>query len=620
MIKSIVFLFFISIVILVISPTALLHAEYSEELFPQTLKKWKFVADKGMRDYSVLNIDAALWQPINVGELLPQKYNASVYGWYKTEFLVEASTVERPAIFIESIRGSDEVWLNDQLIGQKGKLHSPWELLTTQPQSLPRLYLIKKEWLKPDENTLIIKINTGIGHSWGAMFPGGTGITGKVVYGDKDDLTPLYYEKTNRIIALDMMFIILGLVDVFIILILLKKTIRPFPEFKWLLLGSCLMMLGAAGHDIFFVYELSIIPGGLSLFISLLFVPYVNGLYFWSQNKDVSVTIVSIISVVFLIITFTLLIPGVILSLKDILWQVWASFAALFFSYSLYSAIVRVRLNKIGSISQLIGVVIYIFSIRSQWIPFESYNHRNIQIGSLFFRYAILIAYFQQIFSMRLSYKVLSQKMLSISEMTRQEVARELHDNIGQYLASAKLQLGLVKKTQDPKHFQLLNNELDDALVGMRRTIAGLHYFPLENDGLRKTLLNYCLSLESKNNIQVNIDMNADNRFNHPVHSKQELNFHHNVFRVIQELAQNSIQHGHATELSIYFKCDKYYIMIVVQDNGCGFDHEKNLATSDTGGFGFISVKERIAILDGYLNIVSSVGQGTKADIRIPFY
>lgn len=613
-------IFLTAIVMVAISPAGLLYAEYLEKPLSKTLRKWQFVADKDMNDHSILNIDTAPWQPVNIGELLPQKYNGSVYGWYKIEFFVDASAVESPAIFIESIRGSDQAWLNNQLIGGKGILHSPWELLTTQPQSLPRLYVIKKEWLKQGENILIVKINAGIGHSWGAMFPGGTGITGEVNYGDKDDLIHIYYEKTNSIIALDVVFIILGLVDIFIILILLKNTIRPFPEFKWLLLGSCLMMLGATGHDIFFVYGFSIIPGSLSLFLSLLFVPYVNALYFWSQNKDISNVVVNVVSVLFLTITFSIIIPEVSVFFKNILWQIWAFFAALFFSYSLYSAMKRVRLNRIGSISQLVGIVVYIFSIRSQWIPFDSFDHRNIQIGSLFFRYAILIAYFQQIYSMRISYKKLSQKMLSISEMTRQGVARELHDNIGQYLASAKLQLGLIKGTEDRKCYQQFNNELDDALVGMRRTISGLHYFPLENYGLRKTLFDYCLSLEEKSDMKVNINMATDNCFNQPVQDKKELNFYHNVFRVIQELTKNSMQHGFATELNIYFDCYKQYITIIVQDNGVGFDHEKNVGASNNGGFGFISLKERIAILEGDINIISVVGKGTRVEIRIPCY
>lgn len=618
-IKSIVFHLYTLFALVSICQISSLHAESLDTSLSVAITEWQFVTDNDLKGHSILEEDAFTWQPIEVGKLLPQKYNGSVYGWYKADFFIEDSEVESPVIFIESIRGSDKVWLNNELIGQKGSLHSPWQLSETQPQSLPRIYPVKKELLKQGGNTLLVKINTGIGHSWGAMFPGGTGITGQVVYGEKDELVPLYYEKTNLIIAFDMIFIILGLVDIFIIIILLKKTIRPFPEFKWLLLGSCLMMLGVTGHDIFFVYKFDVIPGSLSLFLSLLFIPYVNALYFWSQNKDVPVTVLQVVSVVFLVVTFSLFIPDISPFLKSILWPIWEVFAALFFAYALYSAIKGVRLKRIGSVSQLVGVVVYIFSIRSQWIPFESFDHRNIQIGSLFFRYAILLAYFQQILSMRVSYKKLSKKILSISEMTRRGIARELHDNIGQYLASAKLQLGLLKKTQDRKHYHLLEDELDDALVGMRRTIAGLHSFPVENDGLRQTLFNYGLSLESKNNIKVNIRMDLDNRFDRPIHEKEELNFHHNIFRVIQELTHNSIAHGHSTELSIDFNCHKHYIEIVVQDNGKGFDHEAGKCASKNGGFGFISMNERISILDGSIDIVSLPGYGTKADIRIPF-
>lgn len=617
-IKSIVCHVYAFFILVSICHMSSLQAESVHKSSSFTISEWQFVTDKGLKEHSALEEAALIWQPIEVGKLLPQKYNGSVYGWYKASFFIEDAGLENPVIYIESIRGSDKVWLNNELIGQKGSLHSPWQLSGTQPQSLPRIYPVKKELLEKGTNTLVVKINTGIGHSWGAMFPGGTGITGRVLYGEKEELGPLYYKKMNLIIALDVIFVILGLVDIFIILILLKKAIRPFPEFKWLLLGSCLMMLGVTGHDIFFVYNFDVIPGDLSLFLSLLFIPYVNALYFWSQNKDVSTPILNFVSAIFLMVTFSIFIPWVNPLLKNILWQVWGVFSALFFAYALYSAIKGVRLKRVGSISQLVGVAIYIFSIRSQWIPFESFDHRNIQIGSLFFRYAILLAYFQQILSMRVSYKKLSKKMLSVSEITRQSVARELHDNIGQSLASAKLQLGLVKKTQDRKHYQLLEGELDDALSGMRRTIAGLHSFPVENDGLRKTLFNYGLALENKHGINVNINMDCDNQFDKPVHEKEELSFHHNIFRVIQELTNNSITHGQSTELNIDFHCHKHYITITVKDNGRGFKKKRNKNNSYNSGFGFISLKERIAILDGCIDIVSLPGHGTKADIRIP--
>lgn len=610
---------------------------YSEQLNSQqiiSLDQWLFVSDKSLNKSSLTQDDIKQsllhnnansqidWQPVKAATLLPQKYNASVCGWYKTQWQLELPINADLALLIESLRGADQVWLNDQWLGGTGALHSPWQVAVTQPQSLPRLYHLPRHLLQQGSNTLLIKINTGIGHSWGAMYPGGTGITGRVLLADKQVLEQSYFAKSYQIVALDMVFIILGLVDVLIILILLKKTIRPFPEFKWLLLGSCLMMLGAGSHDVFFLSGWSILPGNMALFLSLLFIPFVNALYFWSQNNDLPVRLWWAVSSVFLMIVFLILMPFVDHSIKNIVWQGWAIFAALFFAYALFSAIKAVKRGRIGGLAQLIGLVVYIFSIRSQWIPFDSFDHRNIQIGSLFFRYAILLAYFQQIFYMRVSYKALSKKVLSVSERTRQGIARELHDSIGQYLASAKLQLNLAKKTQQERHYNLLQGELDDALAGMRRTIAGLHSFSLENEGLRQTMADYCDSLENKHNTKVLFDMTLDNRFNQPLHDKQELDFQQNIFRVIQELANNSIQHGQATQLRINFHCQGHSLMIAVCDNGIGFDFNKkklHQAGEKHHGFGFISLRERVAILDGQMQVTSHLSRGTHTNIRVPY-
>ena len=101
-------------------------------------------------------------------------------------------------------------------------------------------------------------------------------------------------------------------------------------------------------------------------------------------------------------------------------------------------------------------------------------------------------------------------------------------------------------------------------------------------------------------------------------HLDRELEIH--IFRTARELVYNVIKHAHATRFKIGLKCAADEISVCVEDNGCGFAPGAGLPKENAlaSGFGLFSIRERLAVLGGRLDMTSADRQGTAATITIP--
>ena len=89
-----------------------------------------------------------------------------------------------------------------------------------------------------------------------------------------------------------------------------------------------------------------------------------------------------------------------------------------------------------------------------------------------------------------------------------------------------------------------------------------------------------------------------------------------NCYRVLQELLNNILKHSKAIKAWIEIKRSKQLIDIRVKDDGIGFDYE--IIKNENQGFGLSGVKERIEILQGKLELKSSINGGASVTIEIP--
>jgi len=92
-----------------------------------------------------------------------------------------------------------------------------------------------------------------------------------------------------------------------------------------------------------------------------------------------------------------------------------------------------------------------------------------------------------------------------------------------------------------------------------------------------------------------------------------------NIFRIVQEAASNALRHGSAKKITVNYEYDKKELSLSIQDDGVGFDLDKERASAiERGSFGLSNMTERVQFVKGSLTIDSAVGKGTKITIKVP--
>ncbi|MEZ4859493.1 MAG: ATP-binding protein [Flavobacteriaceae bacterium] len=192
----------------------------------------------------------------------------------------------------------------------------------------------------------------------------------------------------------------------------------------------------------------------------------------------------------------------------------------------------------------------------------------------------------------------LIETQIEIREETLRNISWELHDNIGQLLTLAKIQL----------------NEADEACLNVSEASETLSHCLKELRNLSK-LINpdTFTSLTLIEALQLEIE-----RFNRMKYLKTSLQFNEEtfalntkveiiIFRMLQEFFTNTIKHSKATELAVWVQYNANTLEIVAKDNGIGFDNS-NLSK----GIGLSNIKNRAKIIGATATIESQKGEGTQ--------
>ncbi len=558
-------------------------------------------------------VDVSKWKNAEVPSIFIKDPSQGIYIWFKRTFSLDSDQRksfqnQTSALYLESIRNSDETWLNGVKIGGHGDISPPWDVWQEYPLNLPRVYDLSPNLLK-DNNTLLIKINAGIGDIKGTEYFGSVGITGPISLLPKSEAKEKQYKINLKSNNLDILIIALGMIDIFLIIFLFKNTFHNLPEFPWLLINSILMIAATLMLDVFYLNDMKYPVFGFIRYITVFGIPYVTALYFWSQSKNIPKNIVIIFGVIQLAVALTILLPWFPSELKGIAWKTTLILFVTCFIYSIFTAFSNLLKKRAGSLTQVIGLTIYLFSVRTDVFNVDLFNHHNVYIGSLIFRYSILLAYFQRIQEMSASYKVLSKRMLSTIEEKRSEIARELHDGLGQHLASSKFQAQLASVNNDKQHLNNVTKELNSAVSSMHRLIEGLHPMALDKYHLQKAIEHDSKRLETNYPVKIKLDLDDGN-------IPKETEVH--LFRIYQESINNALRHGKASEIDISLKILSNKLILSVKDNGIGIKKHKKDKINKEGGFGMISLKERVNLINGYLQRSSHAKKGTEIIVTIP--
>lgn len=210
-------------------------------------------------------------------------------------------------------------------------------------------------------------------------------------------------------------------------------------------------------------------------------------------------------------------------------------------------------------------------------------------------------------------------KIIEAQEEERKRVAREIHDGPAQSMSNIVIKAEICERLMDKdvnearKELQNLKKVMRDGLQEVRKIIYNLRPMALDDLGLLPTLERYVVSFKEETGIDVQLRSRAINEEIKPVISLA-------VFRIVQESLNNVLKHAQAKRVSILLEHVNQKLIIIIADNGVGFDTKnvKIIEPESTGGFGLFSMKERVTLLEGEVDIVSQVGVGTKITIHIP--
>ena len=203
------------------------------------------------------------------------------------------------------------------------------------------------------------------------------------------------------------------------------------------------------------------------------------------------------------------------------------------------------------------------------------------------------------------------QATIETQEEERNRIAQDLHDDISAKLNVVNLHANMLmegKLTQDERQTALSNIiGVTNRVLNSSRQIAHNLLPPiLEKFGLFAALEELMEEFSTTKKLVITYDINYDVVLN----KKQELH----LFRIIQELLNNSIKHGKATRAFVEIKEEYETLQLNYTDNGIGFEVKQALRQS---GLGLNNIKSRLAMLDGHLNIKSQQGKGATFHITL---
>jgi len=215
--------------------------------------------------------------------------------------------------------------------------------------------------------------------------------------------------------------------------------------------------------------------------------------------------------------------------------------------------------------------------------------------------------------------QLLGIQIIKAQEEERQRVAREIHDGPAQSMSNIVLKAEICERLVDSEpekakdELKILKSVVRDTLGDVRKIIYDLRPMSLDDLGLIPTLQRYIETYQEESKIAVSFKTRGTCDQLKPVVSLT-------VFRLVQEAINNIKKHAHASKVTINLEFLEKELKLYIVDNGVGFDIDslKTRGHNNNGGFGLISMRERVQLLDGNFEINSTIGKGTRLYITVP--
>ena len=201
------------------------------------------------------------------------------------------------------------------------------------------------------------------------------------------------------------------------------------------------------------------------------------------------------------------------------------------------------------------------------------------------------------------------QSMLTGQEVERERISKDLHDSLGGLLSAIKLQVDKIRskgvKDNLKNDFQSATKLLDNAVSEVRSISQNLQPAALSRLGLVPALKDLINRYQSESGPEIIFQ-----EFDMPKKLDQMKAL--GIFRIIQEILNNAIKHAQAKEVLVQLNGEDDDIIILVEDDGIGFDTDKKYKS-----MGLENIKSRVNYLKGTIDIDSRIGEGTTYLIHV---
>jgi two-component system sensor histidine kinase UhpB len=214
----------------------------------------------------------------------------------------------------------------------------------------------------------------------------------------------------------------------------------------------------------------------------------------------------------------------------------------------------------------------------------------------------------------------LSRRLIEAIEEERKRLAADLHDEYGQILTSLHLDLEALERAFPPEQLEQIEacrrliGQIENLAQTVRDTTSRLRPDLLDHLGLVPTLEWYIADfMQRRPDIQVEFQT---------VGLKRRLSPQIEIvlYRTFQECLTNISRHARAHHVSITLACSYPRLIFSVRDDGIGFSQkERSLSPGPAPqGIGLLSMRERVAVVGGTLDIHSMKGKGTTVRVELP--
>lgn len=218
----------------------------------------------------------------------------------------------------------------------------------------------------------------------------------------------------------------------------------------------------------------------------------------------------------------------------------------------------------------------------------------------------------------RQSYRLrrLAARIQETREEERARLSREVHDRLGQSLTGLRMDIAMIERTAsvlDPevrKRLQAMKCSIDDTVGMVRKIASDLRPGILDDLGIQAAIEWETSEFSARSGIDVN--------FRHEIaecSANIDRSMATTIFRVLQELMTNIVRHADAEMIVVSLRCIDDSLVLVVEDDGIGFD---TAMLEDDRSLGILGIEERLAVHKGNFEVYSEAGKGTRSVATIP--